>query len=246
LWRVPDVVRRLTRFLAARPEVRAYIHDPLARGYKGRRLTAILNETKLRRVLKVMLDESEFLSPYGIRALSRYHLEHPYMFHLGDQTFGVGYLPAESDSGMFGGNSNWRGPIWMPVNGLIIRALLQYYAYYGDQFTVECPTGSGRHMTLYQIAEEIARRNSSIFLRDSQGQRAVYGGTQKFQDDPNWRDLILFYEYFHGDNGAGLGASHQTGWTGIVARMMHVFATTTSEQVREAGKLAAIIEVSAR
>jgi hypothetical protein len=126
----------------------------------------------------------------------------------------------------------------MPVNGLIIRALLQYYAYYGDQFTVECPTGSGRQMTLYQIAEELTRRLSSIFLRTSEGRRPVYGGTTKFQDDPHWRDLILFYEYFHGDNGAGLGASHQTGWTGLVARMMHLFATTSAEEVRESGKVA--------
>jgi hypothetical protein len=202
-----------------------------------------LGEDKLRRVLKVMLDESEFLSPYGIRALSRYHAEHPYVFHVGSQEYGVGYLPAESDSGMFGGNSNWRGPIWMPVNGLINRALLQYYAYYGDDFKVECPTGSGKYMTLYQVAEEISRRLSSIFLRNSEGKRPVHGGTAKFQEDPHWRDLLLFYEYFHGDNGAGLGASHQTGWTGIIARGMHLFATTTSEQVLKLGKLAAITEV---
>jgi hypothetical protein len=204
-----------------------------------------VNEDRLRRVLKVMLDEQEFFSPYGIRALSRYHAEHPYTFYVESQAYGVGYLPAESDSGMFGGNSNWRGPIWMPVNGLIIRALLQYYAYYGDQFTVECPTGSGQQMTLYQIAEEIARRLSNIFLRNSDGIRAVYGGAKKFQEDPHWRDLILFYEYFHGDNGAGLGASHQTGWTGLVARMMHLFATTTPGQIREAGKLGAIVEAPA-
>ena len=126
----------------------------------------------------------------------------------------MGYLPAESDSGMFGGNSNWRGPIWMPVNGLIIRALLQYYSYYGNDFTVECPTGSGRQMTLYQVAQELSRRLTSIFLRNNEGRRPVYGDARKFQEDPHWRDLILFYEYFHGDNGAGLGASHQTGWTG--------------------------------
>jgi hypothetical protein len=144
---------------------------------------------------------------------------------------------------MFGGNSNWRGPIWMPVNGLIIRALLHYYIYYGDAFTVECPTGSGRHLNLYQVAEEISRRLGNIFLRDKQGRRPVYGGTRKFQEDPHWRDLILFYEYFHGDNGAGLGASHQTGWTGIIARAMHLFATSTAEQVLAMGKLAAIVEV---
>jgi hypothetical protein len=240
LWRDPEVLLGLQRFLEARPELRAYIHDPVASGCNGRRLASILSEAKLRRVLKVMLDENEFLSPYGIRALSRFHAEHPYVFRVNHDEYRVGYLPAESDSGMFGGNSNWRGPIWMPVNGLIVRALLQYYAYHGDRFTIECPTGSGRHMTLYQIAEDLARRLSSIFLRNSEGRRPVYGGIAKFQHDPHWRDLILFHEYFHGDNGAGLGASHQTGWTGIVARMMHLFATTTAEQIRQVGELAAI------
>jgi Mannosylglycerate hydrolase MGH1-like glycoside hydrolase domain/Glycosyl hydrolase family 63 C-terminal domain len=240
LWKDPEILRGLQKFLAARPELRAYIHDPLEEGHKGRRLGAILNESRLRRVLKIMLDEKEFFSPHGIRALSRDHADHPYVFRVGADEYQVGYLPAESDTGMFGGNSNWRGPIWMPVNGLIVRALLQYYAYYGDRFTIECPTGSGRQMTLYQIAEELTRRLSSIFLRDREGRRPVYGATSKFQDDPHWRDLILFYEYFHGDNGAGLGASHQTGWTGIVARMMHLFATTTPEQVLELGKLAAV------
>ncbi len=237
-----ELRQALVRFIEARPELRAHIHDPASVGCGERRLAAILNETKLRRVLKTMLDENEFFSPYGIRALSRYHVEHPYVFRVGNQEYGVGYLPAESDSGMFGGNSNWRGPIWMPVNGLIIRALLQYYAYYGNDFTIECPTGSGRHMTLYQVAQEITRRLSSIFLRNDDGRRPVYGGTAKFQEDPHWRDLLLFYEYFHGDNGAGLGASHQTGWTGIIARGMHLFATTSAEQVLELGKLAAVTE----
>ena len=237
------VADELSRFLKARPELRTFIHDPLLQGCEGRRLTAILNEDKLRRVLRTMLDENEFLSQYGIRSLSRYHADHPYVFHLGSQEYRVSYLPAESDTGMFGGNSNWRGPIWMPVNGLIIRALLQYYAFYGNDFMIECPTGSGRMMNLYQVAEEITRRLASIFLRNEQGQRPVYGGAKKFQDDPHWRDYILFYEYFHGDNGAGLGASHQTGWTGIVARAMHLFATSTAEQVLELGKSAAITEV---
>ncbi|MGH7536015.1 MAG: MGH1-like glycoside hydrolase domain-containing protein, partial [Gemmatimonadales bacterium] len=229
--------------LEARPELRTFIHDPAKRGHAGRRLAALLDEAKLRRVLGTMLDEQEFLSPYGIRALSRVHAEHPYVFHVGDQEYRVSYLPAESDTGMFGGNSNWRGPIWMPVNGLIIRALLQYHTYYGDTFTIECPTGSGRQMNLYQVAEEIARRLASIFMRDGQGRRPVHGGTRKFQEDPHWRDLILFYEYFHGDNGAGLGASHQTGWTGIIARAMHLFATSTSEQYLKLGKVAGITEV---
>ena len=243
LKKYPQMVQRLRRFLEARPEVRAFIHDPAKQGAGGRRLGAILDETKLRRVLGKMLDEQEFLSPYGIRALSRYHADHPYVFRVGDQEYRVTYLPAESDSGMFGGNSNWRGPIWMPVNGLIIRALLQYHTYYGDTFTIECPTGSGRKMNLYQVAEEIARRLASIFLRDGQGRRPVHGGARKFQEDPHWRDLILFYEYFHGDNGAGLGASHQTGWTGIIARAMHLFATSTSEQYLKLGNAAGITEV---
>ena len=151
-------------------------------------------------ILSKMLDENEFLSPYGIRSLSRYHADHPYVFNLDGQEYRVAYLPAESDTGMFGGNSNWRGPIWMPVNGLIIRALLQYYAYYGDDFTVECPTGSGKQMKLYQVADEIARRLGNIFQRDEPGNRPVYGGVKKFQDDPHWRDNLLFHEYFHGDN----------------------------------------------
>jgi Mannosylglycerate hydrolase MGH1-like glycoside hydrolase domain len=238
LKKYPELVPRFRWFADARPELTAFIQDPTKRGEKGRLLASILNESKLRRVLGSMLDEQEFLSPYGIRSISRFHAEHPYVFQVGDQKYGVSYLPAESDSGMFGGNSNWRGPIWMPVNGLIIRALLQYYAYYGNSFTVECPTGSGHHMTLYEVAEEISRRLASIFLRDSQGRRPVYGGTRKFQEDPHWRDLLLFYEYFHGDNGAGLGASHQTGWTGIVARGMHLFASTTAEQVLDLGKRA--------
>jgi hypothetical protein len=239
----PELGDQLRRFLAGRPELTAQIHDPMQRGKGNRLLASILNEAKLRRVLARMLDENEFLSPFGIRSLSRYHAEHPYVFHTGGQEYRVSYLPAESDTGMFGGNSNWRGPIWMPVNGLIIRALLQYYTYYGDDFTVECPTGSGRQLTLYQVAEELAGRLAKIFLRDENGRRPVYGGTEQFQDDPHWRDLVLFYEYFHGDNGAGLGASHQTGWTGIVARLMHLFASSSGEQFLEMGKLAGITEL---
>ena len=242
LRQYPELAMRLTRFLEARPKIRAAIHDPGQTGVHGRRLASILDEKKLRRVLAKMLDEDEFLSEYGIRSLSRFHADHPFVLNVGGKEYRVAYLPAESDTAMFGGNSNWRGPIWMPVNGLIIRALLQYYGYYGDDFKVECPTGSGRKMTLYQIAEEINRRLANIFLKDKNGRRPVYGGTLKFQQDPHWRDLILFYEYFHGDNGAGLGASHQTGWTGIIARGMHLFATTTAEQVLQLGKMAAVIE----
>jgi hypothetical protein len=239
----PEVIERMRTFLFARPELAAFIHNPSRLGKHGRRMSSALNEEKLRRVLSRMLDEQEFLSPYGIRALSRFHAEHPYVFHVGNEAHVVSYLPGESDSGMFGGNSNWRGPIWMPVNALIIRALLHYHLYYGDDFTIECPTGSGRRMNLYQVAEEIGGRLSSIFLRDTQGHRPVNGTIAKLQNDPHWRDLILFYEYFHGDTGAGLGASHQTGWTGIIARIMHLFATTTSEQALEVGKAAAFGEV---
>jgi hypothetical protein len=238
LVKYPEVGERVTRFLEARPEVQAAIHDPTKNGMAGRKLASILDETKLRRVLAKMLDESEFLSEFGIRSLSRFHSEHPYVFHAGGQDYRVSYLPAESDTGMFGGNSNWRGPIWMPVNALIIRALLQYYSYYGNDFVVECPTGSGRMMNLYQVAEEISRRLANMFLKGKDGRRPVYGGATKFQEDPHWRDLVLFYEYFHGDNGAGLGASHQTGWTGVVARAMHLFATMSAEQILEGGKRA--------
>src|SRR5689334_10587389 len=184
--RAPELVPRFQRFLAERPELRAFIHDPGKTGYAGRRLASILDESKLRRVLARMLDEREFLSPYGIRSLSRYHANHPYVIRFGKQEYSVAYTPAESDSGMFGGNSNWRVPIWMPVNALIVRALYQYYAYYGNDFTIECPTGSGRMMTLYQVAEELTRRLSSIFLKDPGGRRPVYGGSRLLQENRHW------------------------------------------------------------
>ncbi len=241
----PEIAPRLRSFIDSRPELTTFIHDPRERGEHGRAMASVLNENKLRRVLSRLLDENEFLSPYGIRSVSRYHEEHPYAVRVGDQNYSVSYLPAESDTGMFGGNSNWRGPIWMPVNTLIIRALLQYYTFYGDRFRIECPTGSGQMMTLYEVAQELGRRLAAIFLQDEQGHRPVYGGAGKFQDDPHWRDLVLFYEYFHGDNGAGLGASHQTGWTGIVARIMHFFATIPAEQVVEQGKKVAARAVGA-
>jgi hypothetical protein len=207
----------------------ANIHPIGKPGVNGRRLLAIVDEVKLRRILAHMLDESRFLSPYGIRALSRWHLDHPYLVNLQGQEFRVEYLPAESNTGMFGGNSNWRGPIWMPVNVLLIRALSQFYLYYGDEFRVECPTGSGVYMTLFEVARELADRLAHIFLRDESGRRPVYGGAAKFQDDPHWRDYVLFYEYFHGDNGAGLGASHQTGWTGVVAELIQLFGSVDAQ-----------------
>jgi hypothetical protein len=202
-------------------------------GYKNRRLLAILNRKKLTRVLAYLFDEKEFLGPYGIRSLSRYHLDHPFTFRVGHEEYKVQYLPAESNTGMFGGNSNWRGPVWMPVNVLIVRALLNLYTFYGDDFKVECPTGSGTYMTLFDAAKEITRRLTNAFLRDASGQRPIYGGTKKFQDDPHWRDLILFYEYFHGDNGAGLGASHQTGWTGLVAPLLDLFGRLDAKTLLE-------------
>lgn len=240
----PEIVDRFKWFMDNRPEICASIHDPRTPGVANRRLASILDKTKLRRVLEKMLDEKEFLSPYGLRSLSQFHAEHPYVFETGGQEYRVSYLPAESDTGMFGGNSNWRGPIWVPVNALIIRALLQYYLFYGDEFTVECPTGSGQQMNLYQVAEELSRRLGSMFLKDKEGRRPVFGGAKKFRDDPYWRDCLQFYEYFHGDNGAGLGASHQTGWTGVVARGMHLFATTTAKQAMELGKSAAFVETN--
>jgi hypothetical protein len=192
---------------------------------------SVLNEDKLRKVLSRMLDENEFLSDYGIRSLSRYHKDNPYSFYHAGQEYKVGYVPGDSTSGMFGGNSNWRGPIWMPVNLLLVRALLQLYSYYGDAFTMEYPTGSGEHKTLFEISQCISERMVSIFTKDENGRRPVYGGAEKFQTDPHWQDLILFYEYFHGDDGSGIGASHQTGWTGCVARIIQALGYFTPETV---------------
>jgi hypothetical protein len=210
-------------------------------GYKNRRLLSILNKKKLERVLAYLFDESEFLGPHGVRSLSRYHLDHPFKFWVGNHEYIVQYLPAESNTGMFGGNSNWRGPVWMPVNVLIIRALLNLYGFYGDDFTIECPTGSGRHLTLFDASKELSRRLSTAFLRNAEGERPIYGGTTKFQTDPHWRDLILFHEYFHGDNGAGLGASHQTGWTGLVALLIDLYGRFDAKTILETerGKLQA-------
>jgi hypothetical protein len=222
----PRLMELIELFKKRHPELLKHIApaDEKFLGYADRRLLAVCNKEKIERILAYMLDENEFLGPYGIRSLSRYHLEHPFVFHLNWQEYKVQYLPAESNTGMFGGNSNWRGPVWIPLNTLLIRGLLNLFQYYGDDFKVECPTGSGKYMTLFEVAKEIARRLSSIFLRDATGKRPVYGGTKKFQEDPHWKDYILFYEYFHGDNGAGLGAGHQTGWTGVIARTLDLFA----------------------
>jgi hypothetical protein len=221
----PRLMELIALFRERYPEVIAKV-APSDEGYigqQGRRLLSPLSKDRLERVLGYLLDEDEFLGPFGIRSLSRYHLEHPFVLQVGGQDLNVTYLPAESNTGMFGGNSNWRGPVWMPVNALIVRGLLNLYAFYGDDFTVECPTGSGQRMTLFEVAREISGRLAAIFLRDGSGRRPVYGGSGLFQEDPHWRDLVLFYEYFHGDNGAGLGASHQTGWTGTIARLLDVF-----------------------
>jgi hypothetical protein len=204
-------------------------------GTRGHYMLALFDQPKLRRMLGPMLDENEFLSPYGIRSVSRYHAEHPFGVEVDGRRYEVSYLPAESDTGMFGGNSNWRGPIWFPMNALIIRALLNLHAGYGDEFTVECPTGSGRHLTLYEVAKEISDRLTRIFLPDADGHRPCYGGQAIFAEDEHWRDLLTFSEYFHGDNGAGLGASHQTGWTGLVAVFPNLFARISSQDLLDGG-----------
>jgi mannosylglycerate hydrolase MGH1-like protein/glycosyl hydrolase family 63 len=220
LERLPRFKKRVAYFVELNAHLMTQISNPSELGVAGRVLLSPVNRHKLTRILQRMLDPSEFLSPYGIRALSRYHKEHPYLFTVGGHVYRVDYEPAESSTGLFGGNSNWRGPIWLPVNLLLIQSLRKMYAYYGDEFTIECPTGSGHHMNLWEVATEVVRRLGDIFLRDAQGRRPVYGGAKKFQTDPYWRDLILFYEYFHGDCGAGVGASHQTGWTGLVAWLL--------------------------
>ena len=238
LTRYPKLVELINLFRQRHPELISHVAptDDGFIGYNGRRLLSILNKKKLERVLGYMLDENEFLSPHGIRSLSRYHSDHPFVFNVGGQEYKVPYLPGESNNGMFGGNSNWRGPVWMPVNALIVRALLNLYTFYGDEFKVQCPTDSGHYMTLFEVAQELSRRLTSTFLRDDNGKRPVYGGTAKFQNDPHWRDLILFYEYFHGDNGAGLGASHQTGWTGLSAMLLDIFERVNPQSLLKAGR----------
>ncbi|AKG24375.1 MGH1-like glycoside hydrolase domain-containing protein [Calothrix sp. 336/3] len=220
---LPDFKVRLEWFIKNRPDLRKNVACMESKGMEARRLLAIVSRDKLKLILQKMLDESEFLGDYGIRALSRVHGEHPYKFNIDGSQFIVNYEPAESSSGLFGGNSNWRGPVWFPVNFILIESLQKFHYYLGDDFQVECPTGSGKMMTLWEVAAELSQRLMRIFLRDDSGKRPVYGGAEKFQNDPNWQDFILFYEYFHGDNGAGIGASHQTGWTGLVAKLIQQF-----------------------
>jgi hypothetical protein len=246
--RMPRVLAHWEDRLRRMPGLMQSIHPTgrAHRGYADRGIIALVRPDRLRRILSRMLDENEFLSPYGIRSLSRWHQDHPYSFWVHGEEYRVNYLPAESDTGMFGGNSNWRGPIWMPVNALLIRALMQFYGYYGDSFKVECPTGSGRMMNLFEVAREIAARLTRIFERDERGLRPVYGGAEKFQTDPHWKDHILFYEYFHGDIGAGLGASHQTGWTGLVATLIQLFGQLEATRFLETGKSPAMLRPAER
>jgi hypothetical protein len=246
--RIPRTMASNHARLQAMPWLLESIHPtgPGHLGVGGRGIIALLTPDRLRRVLSKLLDEEEFLGPHGIRSLSKFHARHPYVFQVAGQEHRVDYLPAESDSGMFGGNSNWRGPVWMPVNLLILRAILSFYQYYGDGFTVECPTGSGRKMNLFEVAREIAERLTRTFLRDASGRRPVYGGSRKFQEDPHWRDLILFYEYFHGDDGAGLGASHQTGWTGVIAKLIQIFGALDPVRFLAGTEKAAVLAALAR
>jgi hypothetical protein len=236
--RIPRTLATSGERLRHMPELMDTIHPtgPGHRGVGDRGIFALVRPERLRRMLSRMLDPEEFLSPYGIRSISRYHASHPCVFRIDGQEYYAGYLPAESDSGMFGGNSNWRGPVWMPVNILLIRALLNYYLYYGDSFRVECPTGSGNWMNLFEVARDLERRLVRIFLRDEAGRRPVFGGAGKFQMDPHWKDYLLFYEYFHGDNGAGLGASHQTGWTGLVGSLIQLFGRLDGPRFLEVGR----------
>ncbi len=231
--RMPHFMERVTWFVENHPELVSNIHRPGVPGVNGSFLLSLLTDDKLRRVLSRMLDENEFLGPYGIRSLSRIYEDHPYSIEVGGESFRIEYAPAESTTGAFGGNSNWRGPVWFPINILILRALLNLYGYYGDDFKVECPTGSGKQMNLFEVSREISDRLIRTFLRDDNGKRPVYGGTEKFQTDPHWKDNILFYEYFHGDNGAGLGASHQTGWTGLVSVLLKLYGTVKPAEILE-------------
>jgi hypothetical protein len=218
--RLPGFKRRMQWFIDNHADVPEHI-EMTQRSARGvRRLLSLANRKQLKRILSRMLDETEFLSPYGVRSLSRYHLDHPYEVQVNDHVSRVDYEPAESTSGIFGGNSNWRGPIWFPMNYLLVESLQKYHHYYGEDFKVESPSRSGNESDLWEVAAEISRRLVHIFVRGKDGRRPVAGGTELFQSDPHWKDLLLFYEFFHGDNGAGVGASHQTGWTALVAKLI--------------------------
>jgi hypothetical protein len=236
---MPSFKRRMEWFIENRPDLTANLACMRTTGEGERRLMSIVDRDKLRSVLKYMLDENEFLSPYGIRALSKHHERNPYVLHVGGAEHRVDYEPGESSTGLFGGNSNWRGPIWFPVNFLLVESLQRFHYYLGEEFKVECPTGSGQYMTLWEVAVDLSRRMSSIFTRNENGLRPVYGGIDKFQEDDNWRDLILFHEYFNGDTGAGIGASHQTGWTGLVAKLMQQSGEKKTQLAEVASAVAA-------
>jgi hypothetical protein len=225
---VPEFTRRMQWFLDYKPELHALVSHWEERGAEGRHLVSLLRGHRLKALLRRMLDETEFLSDYGVRALSRVHADAPYVFHCAGAPLEVGYWPAESLSGLFGGNSNWRGPIWFPVNYLLISSLRRFHDYYGENFRVECPVGSGNQLSLLEVAEELSRRLTRLFRRDTEGRRAVFGDADKLQQDPHFRDHLLFYEYFHGDNGRGVGAAHQTGWTGLVANLIQELHTPPS------------------
>jgi hypothetical protein len=241
--RLPRFFEEAQWFLERHPHTAAVLTVPLQVGAGGSRILSLVNPDKLRRVLRYMLDEDEFLSPFGIRSVSRWHAENPYVFNAGGQEYRVSYVPGDSDTGMFGGNSNWRGPIWMPMQLMLIRALVNQYAHLGDDFKVECPVGSGRHLTLLEVSQEIARRLSRLFIRGRDGRRPSHGDHARWQDQ-HWRDHVLFYEYFHGETGAGVGASHQTGWTGVIAFLIQGFTAIEAEKVLEKG-MTAVAEGSA-
>ncbi len=228
---MPEFRQRLEWFLDNRPHLAALVSRWYEPGVGDRRLLALVRGHRMKRLLRRMLDSEEFLSDYGVRSISRYYLDHPYELRCDGTAYTVRYEPAESSTGLFGGNSNWRGPIWFPINYLLIEALQRFHHYYGDDFVVECPTGSGQKTTLWEIAAELSRRLSSIFLRGADGRRPVYGWQDKLQRDPHWRENVLFHEYFHGDNGAGIGASHQTGWTALVAKLLEQVHSTPSAAI---------------
>jgi hypothetical protein len=240
---LPRFFEQAQWFLERHPHTAAVLTVPLEVGAGGSRILSLVNPDKLRRMLGHMLNENEFLSPYGIRSLSRHHADHPYIFNAAGQEYRVGYVPGDSDSGMFGGNSNWRGPIWMPMQLMLIRGLADHYAHLGDGFKVECPVGSGRQLNLLEVIQEITRRLSRLFVRNREGRRPAMGGHARW-NDPHWRDNVLFYEYFHGDTGAGIGANHQTGWTGVIAFLMQSFTAVEPEKVLEQG-MSAVVQVSA-
>ena len=233
--RYPSLMQRVKIFFSRRPELACNLHNPEIPGEQGRYMLSVLDRDNLKKVLTRMLDEKQFLSEHGIRAVSKEYHDKPFEFVMNGTKYTVAYEPAESTTGMFGGNSNWRGPVWMPVNGILIKALLLLFQYYGDSFKVECPTGSGVYKNLFEVAQEISNRLANIFRVDARGRRPVFGDTERFQTDPHWKDYILFYEYFHGDNGAGIGASHQTGWTGLVGRFMQLFDSVQAKDVLEEG-----------